>query len=135
MSETKWTIWHTLGLFVTIVVDIVIAAEAPTLPTRYMVWTWIANMFLFLVFVLIAGHGITGMLRGLLIDSQNTMSLSRLQMILWTILILAGYLAAVITNIHRGQPDALGVIIHPELWALMGIRHHIIDRITVNQKY
>jgi hypothetical protein len=47
--------------------------------------------------------------------------LSRLQLVLWTILILSGFLAAVITNIDGGQPEPLSIAIPAELWLLMGI--------------
>jgi hypothetical protein len=73
------------------------------------------------VFAMVVGHGVSGLWLGLLIDSRNRVSLSRLQMTLWTILILSGFLAAVITNIDGGQPEPLAITIPPELWLLMGI--------------
>ena len=49
------------------------------------------------------------------------MSLSRLQMILWTIVVLSGFLTAALWNISKGQVDALAIAVPAQLWLLMGI--------------
>jgi hypothetical protein len=69
----------------------------------------------------VAGNGVTGYWRGVLIDSRNKISLARFQTAVWTALIVSAYLTAVLINIHRGQPDATDITLHPTLWALMGI--------------
>src|SRR5206468_471390 len=79
-------------------------------------------------------QAITGEWRGLLIDSRNKISLSRLQMALWTILILSGLITAALSNVRLsispgnqliGQPAAqqnpLNVDVPSELWLMMGI--------------
>ncbi len=82
---------------------------------------WIILMVLLTLFAIIAGRGITGMWRGVLIDERNKLSLSRLQLAVWTILIIASFLTAVLINIHRGQVDPLSITLHPTLWGLLGI--------------
>ena len=82
---------------------------------------WLVNMGLLVAFTVIAGHIIVGLFRGVLIDSSNKISLSRLQMLLWTVLILSGFLTAVLVNIHRGHPEPLSIELHTQLWALLGI--------------
>ena len=60
---------------------------------------------------------------GVLIDYRNLMSLARFQCILWTIIVLAGFVAMVAMRMRfpiAGQA-AMDVAIPPELWALLGI--------------
>lgn len=84
------------------------------------VTVWIINMLLLMAFAVIAGHVITGVWRGVLIDSRNKISLSRLQMILWTVMILSGFLIAVLINLRRTE-NPLSITLDKQLWALMGI--------------
>jgi hypothetical protein len=95
--------------------------KVPTSKPDQAVTVWLLNMGLLVAFALIAGHIITGVWRGVLIDSSNKISLSRLQMILWTVLILSGFLVAVLINIHRGESEPLSITLDKQLWALMGI--------------
>lgn len=116
-------IWQPLVLLLIIAAVALIGWrwKAPTDKPGQAVIIWLVNMGLLLVFTVIVGHVITGLLRGALIDSGNKVSLARLQMLLWTFLILSGFLTAVLVNIHRGKPDPLGIALDPELWALLGI--------------
>jgi hypothetical protein len=82
---------------------------------------WLAALLLLTLFVAVAGFGLTGLWRGALIDDRNLMTLSRLQLIIWTALGLSAFVAAILTNIARGATDALAVAIPAELWVLMGI--------------
>lgn len=45
---------------------------------------WLVTLVLLTVFLMVADRGITDRWEGLLIDERNKMTLSRLQMILWT---------------------------------------------------
>jgi hypothetical protein len=60
---------------------------------------------------------------GVLIDYRNLMSLARFQSILWTIIVLSGFLAMVALRLRFPIPgrSAMDVGIPWELWALMGI--------------
>ena len=60
---------------------------------------------------------------GVLIDYRNLMSLARFQSILWTIIVLTGFLAMVALRLRFPIPgkSAMDVGIPWELWALMGI--------------
>lgn len=81
----------------------------------------------------ITSNGTTGYWRGALIDDRNTISLSRLQMAVWTILILSALLTAGVTNIRidplaltghfgpDGSLTALGITIPANILLLMGI--------------
>lgn len=75
---------------------------------------------LFVLFVL-AGLRIRGRVLGVLIDERNRYSLSRLQMTLWTLLVLATLYTVYIGNIVRGNATtALMVDLDYNLIALMG---------------
>ncbi|HEX8919001.1 MAG TPA: hypothetical protein VF898_10905 [Chloroflexota bacterium] len=113
-----WTIWHTV-VIVGIAAAVVLTGILT--PSSYRVWAWIVIMALLLLFIVVTGHGITGLWRGALIDEQNTMSLSRLQMSLWTIVVLSAFLTAALDNVHTKQTDPLSIAIPVEVWALLGI--------------
>lgn len=85
------------------------------------VLAWIAIAALMTAFAAIAGHGVTGLWRGVLVDDRHRVSLSRLQMLLWTVLVLSAYLAAALANIGRDSAAPLEVSIPSELWLAMGI--------------
>ena len=82
---------------------------------------WVIILGLLLLSCLVAGHGVTTLFRGLLIDERNMISLSRLQTISWTIIVLSGFLTAAFGNILAKSHDALAISIPKELWMLMGI--------------
>src|SRR5262245_20978004 len=82
-------------------------------------WLWI--MGLMTGFVVVAGRAVTGYWRGILIDRRNKLSLSRLQIIAWTILILSTLLTAAMTNVALGSPTPLGIVVPTALWVVMAI--------------
>jgi hypothetical protein len=118
MTDKKWTGWHTVGL---LAITVAVVLLGYLVPLKARGWAWLGTLVLLTFFALVAGHGITGLWRGLLIDDRNKISLSRLQMILWTILVLSGFLVAGLSNVMNGQNDPLSISIPAELWALMGI--------------
>jgi hypothetical protein len=123
MAETaeKWRPWHTIALLIIVIVIGLIGWLAPTGTPRQITLVWLGNMLFLMLFSIVAGDGITGLWRGVLIDERNKMSLSRLQLLLWTILILSSFLTATLINIHRGQPEPLSIALPGDLWLLMGI--------------
>jgi hypothetical protein len=73
-------------------------------------------------FVILLGHAFTGGLwRGALITPQNRVSLSRLQMVAWTVLILSTLFTFMLVNVRGAAVDPLAVAVPAELWVLMGI--------------
>jgi len=82
---------------------------------------WIVFMVLMGITIVLIGHGITGRFEGFLIDARNKMSLSRLQLILWTIVILPAFLAAAVFNFGTEADDPLNITVPPEVWGLLGI--------------
>jgi len=85
------------------------------------VWGWLVIMGLLAVFIMLVGHHIVGVWRGALIDQRNKVSLSQLQMALWTVLVIAGFLTVALYNVRTRQADPLKITVPPRLWALLGI--------------
>ena len=71
--------------------------------------TWIQILVLMVLFSVIVGRAITGRWRGILIDRRNKMSLSRLQLLVWTLIVLSAIVAAVLTNVTLGLESPLGI--------------------------
>jgi len=70
----------------------------------------------------VIGLGTTGLWRGLLIDSRNRMSLSRLQLLLWTVLVLSAFLTVAMFNIREDpMADPLNIEVPAQVWGLLGI--------------
>ena len=90
-GNSKWSGWHTFGLLVIVVAIVLIGL---LIPLQHRLWAWLGTLILLTVFTIIAGQGIMGLWGGLLIDERNKISLSRLQMILWTIVVVSGFLTA-----------------------------------------
>lgn len=68
-----------------------------------------------------AGTATTSRWCGALIDRRFSMSLSRLQALTWTILVVSAYGTFVMVNIARDEPDPLAVRVPEELWLVLGI--------------
>jgi len=82
---------------------------------------WVAILVLMAAFAVVAGHGITGYWRGVLIDGRYRMSLSRLQMLAWSLLVLSSLLAAAMVNLSLDWSAPLDITIPGELFVLLGI--------------
>src|SRR5215217_3327844 len=126
-EETKWKPWHNIGLLVLIAAIALVGWFSGVvlswlgLPPEAITALWIILMALLAVAIVLIGHGITGRFEGFLIDSRNKMSLSRLQLILWTIVILPALLAAAVFNFSTEVEDPLNITVPPEVWGLLGI--------------
>jgi hypothetical protein len=136
MAETKkflnrsmrYNIFFGALIVILILANVAIALEWFSLPRTLL---WIMNMVLITLFIVIAGKGITGQWPGFLIDDRlNRISLSRFQLVLWTIVILPALLTVVIFNIPNAsdappdspvKDDPLNVQVPPEVWGLLGI--------------
>jgi hypothetical protein len=131
----RWTPVHTLALFALIVAVVVIGGYWP----RDYVNAFYATLALLTALAAVIGLGVTGLWLGVLIDEDNRISLSRFQLVLWTILLVGGLAMAVFGNLFRGfalpspmpplpgnwpecsLTDPLHIYIAPNVWALMGI--------------
>jgi len=115
-----WTHWHTVGQLVIIILVGIVGVATPAWHLNELA-AWVIIVALFLAFLFVVGEGITGRFQGLLIDERNKMSLSRLQMVLWTLVILSGLLTMALTNIGRGSATPLQITVPTQVWLLLGI--------------
>jgi hypothetical protein len=113
-----WKKQHSIALLA-IVIGIVLLGLL--LPNSVRLWGWLGTLALFAAFTTVAGRGITGLWRGALIDERNKMSLARLQLVVWTLVVLSGYLTAALGNLTGGHANPLAIAIPGDMWLLMGI--------------
>lgn len=85
-------------------------------------WAWGCFALVLVLFLVIAGRAITGVWHGAFIDDINKISLSRLQLILWTIVVISGFMAAAFSNVLvSGVANPLAVAMPSQLLQLLGI--------------
>jgi hypothetical protein len=96
---------------------------------------WLLSLLLLIVSCAAIGYCIMGVKFGLLIDGRKKISLSRLQTVLWAIVIISGFLAAAVMNLANGA-DPLNISIPSDLWFLTGITTAslVISPIIKNEK-
>jgi hypothetical protein len=120
LPAPQWSRWHTVAQLLIIVLIGVVGVATPAWNMSRLA-SWLIIVVLFLAFLVVVGHGITGRPQGLLIDDRHKMSLSRLQMVLWTVVILSGLLAIALANIGLGGPAPLAIVVPTQVWLLLGI--------------
>ncbi len=117
-EETKWEKSYSLAL---VVILLVIALPGLLIPLEYRLVAWLLTLLLMISFTIITGYGVCGRWAGVLIDERNFVSLSRFQIVVWTIVVISALLVAFLSNLSRGIEDPLKIVIPAELWILMGI--------------
>jgi len=82
-------------------------------------WLWsLAGMT---AFAMVVGVAINKRPAGLIIDNRNRVSLSKLQALAWTLMVLSALATAAIYRIRLGFEDPVAITIPQELLAAMGI--------------
>ena len=71
--------------------------------------SWVVVMSALTVFTLIVGHGVTGAWKGALVDDRLRMSLSRLQMLAWTVIVVSAFGTIAIARTQKDAIKALDV--------------------------
>lgn len=117
--EKAWTPSHSWGLAG--IVALMPLSTWWALASGHALFSWLLNLGLIMAFLAIAGHGVLGLWRGVLIDNRNVISLSRLQLVVWTVIVLSAFFTASLWNLQMGLDDALAIKLPTELWILMGI--------------
>ena len=87
---------------------------------------WLAVISLMTGFIALIGKLITGRWSGILIDERKKMTLSRFQLVMWTLIVLSAFLTIALERIYASATgttiaDPLAIAIPSELWALLGI--------------
>lgn len=80
---------------------------------------WLASTVLILSLFALVSWAIRGRLTGFLIDERNRISLSRLQLVCWTVLLLGGYWTLALWRVGAGIPGFPAMSY--DLWLLLGI--------------
>jgi len=110
-------LFQTLSFLFFIVISLLFAYES-WLPRP---WSWLVVLGALLAFFLVLGVWITRQPLGVLINQRNLMSLSRLQIVCWSLVIFSGYIVAVMQRIAGHVPNPLDVSVDNHLWAILGI--------------
>jgi hypothetical protein len=85
-------------------------------------WAWLVNVGLLALLCVVLGIWIMKLPEGILISNRNLMSLSRLQVVCWSLIIFSGYIVVVMQRLHHlPTQDPLAITIDPKLWAVLGI--------------
>jgi hypothetical protein len=84
-------------------------------------WKLVVVTVAMVLFTIVLGRGLVNRVLGILINERNLMSLSRFQLVVWTVVILSSYLCYGFTRIYAGVPDPLNITIDGQLLLLMGI--------------
>jgi len=106
-------------------------------------WLYLALTVAFGAGILVAGRELSGAWSGVLVDpAKNRMSLSQLQMFVWTVLFVSSWTTSVFIILSRNNAnnnsaiDALGVAVPGEFIVLMGITATglVGSKLVLNQK-
>ncbi|AKQ64138.1 hypothetical protein A176_001050 [Myxococcus hansupus] len=84
-------------------------------------WNLVGTTAMLTAGLLVLGKAISGVPLALLISERNLMSLSRFQALVWTVVVMGGYLTMTLARVKAGGQSAVGVAIPQELWIAMGI--------------
>lgn len=83
---------------------------------------WYLTLLILVLSSLVLSKMVTTRYMGLFIDARNVMSLSRIQMFAWTVLVLSAFVAGAFWNVNHGVPNPIGSITFDyNLLVLMGI--------------
>jgi hypothetical protein len=115
----RWTTSHTFALIVIVATMPVAAIMLST--HEHALLAWLSTMALMFGFLIVTGYGVMGRPLGIFIDERNVVSLSRFQLVIWTVVVLSSFFSAVLWNIAWGHDFPSAVSIPTQLWLLMGI--------------
>jgi hypothetical protein len=116
-QEFKKRSWALLVVLIVSVIGIVWSGLQASGALR---WPMIVG-FMLIMFMAI-GWCVKGRLAGVLINDRNMMSLSRFQMVVWSLIVLSTYAAIAMARASDGLgTGALDIAVPPQIWMLMGI--------------
>ena len=126
-KSAKWSMGHTVVLAFLVALIVAVCLLFPRWASgessgTWRLWVWLLIMALLGGLFVLIGHGIIGLWKGCLIDNRNRISLSRLQQVSWTVLILSAFLTFAAFKIHANpNTDALDIKVPTQVWSLLGI--------------
>jgi hypothetical protein len=102
-----------VALFAVVVILIAAVIVVAFNQTIRPVWLWLVLLALLVALMLVISHAYTQRWLGVLIDERNKYSLSRLQMVLWTVVILSAFITAVLANLQLVQLVTVSGAVNP----------------------
>lgn len=99
----------------------VILAANILLPPTSRLGAYIATIAALVLLLSVIGREIKQRPGGIVIDDRNRISLSKLQAVCWTVLIMSGLITIAAIRMARGDPTPLNIEIGPDLLIVMGI--------------
>ena len=122
-------LWILEGILLLFWVGVVLSLAVFAVQASGLLILWGIGILIMVVMLGLAGHKINKRWTGALIDSRNKFSLSRLQITLWTILVLSAYLAVAMPRVLAmigknptlNQEQALNIKFPEQLILAMGI--------------
>jgi hypothetical protein len=123
--KRRWTLGHTVVLTLIVLGLAASGLLGPGWGGNNLT-IWLVTLALSTGAFAVAGHGVVGRWAGALIDDRNKMSLARLQMVIWSTVILSAFLTAGLHNVRvlldSDQPfEPLAIALPGQLWMMMGI--------------
>lgn len=105
------------AVFMIVLALLTIYAHIPTAAT------WLIMLAVIIVYFLGLGKLIKNNWAAILIDERNQMSLSRFQMVMWTLIVLSAFFAIGLSRIYSvsNMTLALDIGVPEQLWILLGI--------------
>lgn len=82
---------------------------------------YLISIGVLIIFLVILGKAITGRAIGVLINPRNLMSLSRFQIVIWTVIVLSAYLVMALHRLRVAVDDPCVIEVPGQIWALLGI--------------
>jgi len=116
MNSPKFAVYTLL-----IILCIFIASSAQVFFPPIRGWNWIIVLLLMIAFVILLGKEINGRYGGIFINERFRMSLSRFQLVIWTLIVLSAFITIALERVVAGVADPLAIALPTQLWALLGI--------------
>jgi hypothetical protein len=117
---------YQFGLMMVLIVVINVAgghlSKGEQVATGWMLLPWLVTAVLLVIcFAIIGRLPPIDDWRGVLIDQRNKLSLSRFQLVVWSILVISAIITEGVLNAVWGRSSPLSLAIPKELWILLGI--------------
>jgi hypothetical protein len=123
-QNSSWDTRYLIGFFGTLVVGCGVAVAAFQKLINP-IEIWVALLIVLIAMTLFLSRAYSHRWLGVLIDDRRKYSLSRLQMVLWTVIILSSFVTAVLSNvqltllIYINQTGKPGQVIYTEVGSLV----------------
>lgn len=114
-KNEKWTNLLPLSAIVGVVLIFVFGFFLPRVVDLTLV------LVVMVIFLAIIGKAVTDDWRGILINERGKITLSRFQLVIWTLIVLSAFITIALKRIGAGADDPLAIAIPEQLWILLGI--------------